>query len=138
MVGPIIAKNFCIKKQNKKILRHSYKKNRIQNIFYTFQKMLRKIKHCLFLLTLIQFACLIAVDCQSNSTDGTKIGKMDFNQQIMRYLSTFQAKLESKTLTKIDEQVIVFLLNLIMQRTREIEKEKEDRTVYWYSRQGRK
>jgi hypothetical protein len=100
--------------------------------------MLSKIKNCLFFLTLLQLACLILVECQSNSTDGSKMGKMDFNQQIMRYLNTFQAKLESKTLTKIDEQVIVFLLNLIMQRTREIEKEKEDRTVYWYSRQGRK
>ena len=126
------------KKEKSKKFKALLKKIEFKIFVYTFQKMLCKIKHCLFLLTLLQLACLIPVDCQSNSTDGSHIGKMDFNQQIMRYLNTFQAKLESKTLTKIDEQVIVFLLNLIMQRTREIDKEKEDRTVYWYSRQGRK
>ncbi len=87
--------------------------------------------------TLIVLACLLQIVCALNSTENSGTSSPDFNKQLMGYLNAFQTKLESKTLTKMDEQIIVFLLNLIIQRTKELDKEKEDRTVYWYSRQGR-
>jgi hypothetical protein len=86
---------------------------------------------------LILLACLLQIECAVNSTEYSSSSSPDFNKQLMGYLNTFQTKLESKTLTKMDEQIIFFLLNLIIQRTKELDKEKEDRTVYWYSRQGR-
>lgn len=99
--------------------------------------MFHKNKTPLAFLVLLQLAYFLQIECGQISSEYSNAGDIDFNQQIMKYLNAFQTKLDSKTLTKMDEQVLVFLLNLIVQRTKAIEKEKENRTVYWHSRQGR-
>ena len=94
----------------------------------------KAFRSILCLVIILKLAnCFIASQKTDNSRED-----ISFENQINNILTTFERKLDTHTLTKNDEAIILFLLKLITKRRQELEEQRlQERPVYWHLRQGR-